>query len=82
MICTCKPHIDLPPVLVREANDEDRGAARVLFERDFGRTRIVAFGQVIDIDQVPSLVAQMHQDISAALAYRQHGDALHLEKAL
>jgi hypothetical protein len=64
------------------ANDEDRAAARVLFERDFGRARIVAFGQVMDIDQMPSLVAQMHLDISGALAYRQRGDALHLEKAL
>jgi len=78
VICTCKPHLDLPPVFVREANDQDRAEARVLFERDFGRTRIVAYGQVIDIDQMPALVAQMHQDISGALAYRQYGDALHI----
>ena len=78
VICTCKPHIELPPVLVREASDTDRAAARELFERDFGRTRIVAFGEVMDIDQMPALVAQMHRDISGALAYRQYGDALHI----
>ena len=78
VVCTCKPHIDLPPVLVREGTDNDRAAARELFERDFGRPRIVAFGEVMDLDQMPALVAQMHRDISGALAYRQYGDALHV----
>jgi GNAT superfamily N-acetyltransferase len=78
VICSCKPHIDLPPVLVREATDADRAAARELFERDFGRTRIVAFGEVMDIDQLPALVAVMTAEPSGALAYRLHGDALHI----
>jgi GNAT superfamily N-acetyltransferase len=78
VVCTCKPHIDLPPVFVREATDADRAAARELFERDFGRTHIVAFGEVMDIDQMPALVAQVHQDISGALAYRSLGEALHV----
>jgi GNAT superfamily N-acetyltransferase len=78
VICTCRPHLDLPPVLVREATDADRAAARELFTRDFGRTKIVAFGEVMDIDSMPALVAAMYRDLSGALAYRLFGDALHI----
>jgi GNAT superfamily N-acetyltransferase len=78
IVCDCRPHIDLPPVLVREATDADRAAARALFEQDFGRTNIVAFGEVMDIDQMPALVAVMHGEPSGALAYRLLGDALHI----
>ena len=63
---------------VREATDEDRAAARELFTRDFGRTKIVAYGEVMDIDQMPALVAVRYEDPSGALAYRLHGDALHI----
>jgi ribosomal protein S18 acetylase RimI-like enzyme len=78
IVCTCRPHLELPPVLVREGTDADRRAARELFQRDFGRTQIVAFGQVIDVDEMPTLVALMHGDPSGALAYRLLGDALHI----
>jgi ribosomal protein S18 acetylase RimI-like enzyme len=78
VICSCKPRLDLPPVLVREATDSDRAAARELFSRDFGRTQIVAFGEVMDIDQMPALVAVRYHDPSGALAYRLFGDALHI----
>jgi ribosomal protein S18 acetylase RimI-like enzyme len=78
VICSCKPHVDLPPVLVREATDSDRAAARELFARDFGRTKVVAYGEVMDIDQMPALVAVRYDDPSGALAYRLHGDALHI----
>ena len=78
IVCACRPHLDLPPVLVREATDADRSAARELFRRDFGRTQIVAFGEVIDIDAMPALVAVMNTEPSGALAYRLLGDALHI----
>src|SRR2546428_942241 len=78
VVCSCRSRIDLPPVLVREATDSDRAAARELFARDFGRTHIVAFGEVMDIDQMPALVAVMYTDPSGALAYRLLGDALHI----
>jgi ribosomal protein S18 acetylase RimI-like enzyme len=78
VVCTCRPHLELPPVLVRQATESDRAAARVLFQQDFGRTQIVAFGEVMDIDQMPALVALMHQEPSGALAYRLFGDALHI----
>ena len=77
IVCTCRPHLELPPVLVREATDADRLAARELIQRDFGRTKIVAFGEVMDIDQMPTLVAVIQVDPSGALAYRLLGDALH-----
>jgi GNAT superfamily N-acetyltransferase len=78
IVCTCRPRIDLPPVLVREATDEDRRAARELFNQDFGRTKVVAFGELMDIDQMPALVAIRHSTPSGALAYRLMGDALHV----
>jgi GNAT superfamily N-acetyltransferase len=78
IICGCRPHLDLPPVLVREATDADRAAARELFRRDFGRTNIVAFGEVMDIDAMPMLVAFLEADLSGALVYRLLGDALHI----
>ena len=78
IVCNCRPRLELPPVLVREATEADRHAARELFEQDFGRTKIVAFGEVMDIDQMPALVAVMHVEPSGALAYRLLGDALHI----
>jgi GNAT superfamily N-acetyltransferase len=78
VVCTCRPHLDLPPVMVREATETDRAAARELFDQDFGRTKIVAFDEVMDIEQMPALVAIMHDAPSGALAYRLLGDALHI----
>jgi ribosomal protein S18 acetylase RimI-like enzyme len=78
VICSCKPRLELPPVLVREATDADRPRVRDLFERDFGRTKIVAFGELMDVDQMPALVAVAAADSSGALAYRLLGDALHI----
>jgi ribosomal protein S18 acetylase RimI-like enzyme len=79
VVCTCRPRLELPPVLVREATDSDRAAARALFERDFGHTKIVAFGEIMDVDQMPALVAVMRGEPSGALAYRLYGgDALHI----
>lgn len=78
VVCGCRPHIPLPPVLVREATDADRPLVRALFERDFGRTRVIGFGQVLDVDAMPALVATMHEDVSGALAYRLLGDGLHI----
>jgi GNAT superfamily N-acetyltransferase len=78
VVCTCRPRLELPPVFVREATDADRPAMRALFESDFGRTKIVAFGEVMDFDQMPALVALVTRDLAGALAYRLMGDALHL----
>lgn len=74
VVCTCRPRLDLPPVFVREATEADRPAIRALFEADFGRTKIVAFGELMDVDHMPALVAFMTEDLSGALTYRLFGD--------
>ena len=56
IVCACRPHLALPPVLVREATDADRRAVRALFQQDFGRTKIVAFDEVMDIDAIPAAI--------------------------
>lgn len=78
VVCGCRPRIELPPVAVREGTDADRTAVRELFARNFGRTKIVAFGDVMDMDQMPALVAVMTTDPAGALAYRLLGNALHI----
>jgi GNAT superfamily N-acetyltransferase len=78
VVCECRPRIELPPVLVREAIDAEREAALGLFMRDFGRTGIVAFGQVMDLDAAPAIVADMNGEIGGALAYRLVEGGLHV----
>jgi len=76
--CECRPRIELPPVLVREAADGEREMALELFRRDFGRTGLVAFGQVMNLDAAPALVAEMNGEVAAALAYRLVDAGLHV----
>lgn len=78
VVCECRPRIELPPVLVREAVDPERDIALELFKRNFGRTGIVAFGQIIDLDAAPTLVAEMNGEIAGALAYRLIDAGLHV----
>jgi len=78
VVCECRPRLELPPVLVREATDDDRPAVMDLFHRDFGRTRIVAFGDMMKLDDAPALVAEMKGELGGALAYRLRGDALQI----
>jgi ribosomal protein S18 acetylase RimI-like enzyme len=78
VVCECRAHLDLPPVLVREASDQDRPALMQLFQRDFGRSKIVAFGSLLALDDDPALVAVMKDELAGALAYRLRGDALHI----
>ena len=77
-VCECRPRLELPPVLVREAGDGERQMALDLFNRDFGRIGIVAFGQVMDLDAAPTLVAEMNGEIAGALAYRLVEAGLHI----
>jgi len=78
VVCECRPRIELPPVLVREAADAERAAALDLFRRDFGRSGLVAFGQVMDLDAAPAIVADMDGEIGGALAYRLIEGGLHI----
>jgi len=76
-------------VLVREATDADRAAARALFEQDFGRTKIVAFGEVMDLEAAARLSAdrsraeqhhRAHEADGAGLAGIPARDEVRLEK--
>jgi ribosomal protein S18 acetylase RimI-like enzyme len=78
VVCECRTRLELPPVLVREGRDGDRAAVMDLFRRDFGRTKIVAFGSIVALDDAPALVAEMKGELAGALAYRLRGDGLHI----
>jgi GNAT superfamily N-acetyltransferase len=78
VVCGCRPRIDLPPVLTREASDAERAAALDLFLQDFGRTLVATLGDVVDLAAVPTLVAEMEGSVAGALAWRRLGDALHV----
>jgi ribosomal protein S18 acetylase RimI-like enzyme len=78
IVCGCRTHLDLPPMLVREASEEDRPRVRELFLAEFGHLTIVAFGTVMHAGEEAALVADMKDDLAGALAYRQDGDALHV----
>ena len=78
IVCGCRPHLDLPPVLTREATPAERAAALELFRRDFGRTSIASFGEVIPLDETSTIVADMQGDISGALAWKPRDNALQI----
>jgi len=78
VVCECRSHLELPPVLVREATAGDRDAVTALFRRNFGRTKIVAFGAVMPLDDLPALVAEMGDELAGALGYQLRPDAVHI----
>lgn len=78
VVCACKTHLGLPPVFVREGTDADRSAVGELFRRDFGHTVIVAFGEAMNLEGLPVLVAEMRAELAGALAYRLLDEALHI----
>jgi GNAT superfamily N-acetyltransferase len=78
IVCGCRPHLELPPVLVREASDADRLAALTLFERDFGRTRLITFGEVLHLETLPTVVADVDGEIAGALAHMERQGILHV----
>lgn len=77
-VCGCRPRLSLPAVLVRQAEPEDREATMALFRRDFGRAAIVAFGEVMSLEDHPAIVAEVKGELAGALAYRLLPDALHV----
>lgn len=70
IVCGCRPHLDLPAVRIRQAAEADRRTVVDLFQRDFGRTRLIAFGEEVRLDAADAVVAEMEGDIAGALAYR------------
>lgn len=78
IVCGCRPHVQLPPVDVREAVDGDRVGIARLFLRDFGAARVAALGVEFQDGSVPAFVADMEGDLAGALAYRRSGDTLQI----
>ena len=78
IVCGCRPHLDLPPVLTREATPGDQRSVLELFRRDFGRTSIATFGEVVPLESTAAIVADMQGEISGALAWRPRENALQI----
>ena len=76
IVCSCRSYVKLPPVIVRASEAKDRTAIVELFERDFGYTSIVSFGEQVTIEHEPALVAWMKGELAGALVYRLLPDAL------
>jgi ribosomal protein S18 acetylase RimI-like enzyme len=78
VVDSCRSRIELPPVMVRPAREADQAPTLDLFRRDFGHTSLVAFGEVMVLENQPALVAEMKGELGGALAYRLLPDALHI----
>ncbi len=78
VVCDCRPRLDLPPVFVREAGPADAQATLELFERDFRRTTVLAFGEMMKLAELLAIVAEMTHDVAGALAYRLLPDAFQI----
>jgi ribosomal protein S18 acetylase RimI-like enzyme len=78
VICECRPRVDLPPVYVREAGPADKAATHDLFQRDFRRTTVLAFGEMMTLADLPAVVADMRDEVAGALAYRLLPDAFQI----
>jgi len=76
IVCGCRAYVKLPPVIIRASEERDRAGIVELFERDFGYTNIVAFGEEVVIEGAPALVAWMKGELAGALVYRPLVDAL------
>ena len=65
-------------IFARDASESDRAVALDLFERDFGRTRVAGFGEVISLGDTSMLVAEVEGQLGGALAWKRRGDALEI----
>ena len=77
VVCGCRPHLELPPVLVREGSPTDREKALELFKRDFGPAQLVSYGEAISLENAAVLVAETDGEIAGALSWRPFDGALH-----
>jgi ribosomal protein S18 acetylase RimI-like enzyme len=78
VVCGCRPHLELPPVLVREASASDRVKALELFRHVFRPAQLVSFGEAISLDDAAAFVAETDEGIAGALAWRPFDGALHI----
>ena len=50
VVCDCRPRLELPPPLVREAESADRDRAIEILHREFRGRQLVADGEPISVD--------------------------------
>ena len=78
VVCGCRPRMDLPPPLVREATPADRDLAEDIFRREFGGRQLVADGEPVSPHEAELLVAETEGGVSGALAWRRLPASLHV----
>ena len=78
VVCGCRPRLELPPPLVREAAATDRERALEIFRREFGGRQLVAGGEPVAVDDADLLVAETDGGVNGALAWRRRDGALHI----
>lgn len=78
VVCSCRPRLELPPPLVREASDSDRARALEIFQREFRGRQLVAEGEPVSIGDAELLVAETEGGVSGALAWRRRNGQLHI----
>ena len=78
IICGCRPRLELPPPLVREASSTDRPQALEIFGREFGDRQLVAGGQPVSVESGELLVGETEGGVTGALAWRRMNGALHI----
>jgi ribosomal protein S18 acetylase RimI-like enzyme len=78
VVCSCRPHLELPPVVVREAQNSERAKALELFKRHFGPAQLVAYGRAVNLEEASALVAETENEIAGALAWRTFEGAFHI----
>jgi GNAT superfamily N-acetyltransferase len=78
VVCSCRPRLELPPPLVRDAADGDRERALDIFQREFRGRQLVAEGQPVSVANAELLVAETEGGVNGALAFRRHDGHLHI----
>jgi ribosomal protein S18 acetylase RimI-like enzyme len=78
VVCNCRPRLELPPPLVREATSADRERALDILHREFRGRQLVAGGEPVSMNEAELLVAETEGGVSGALAWRRRDQALHI----
>ena len=78
VVCSCRPRLELPPPLVREASAADRDRALEIFECEFSGRQLVADGAPVSLSDAELLVAETGGGVSGALAWRRRDGFLHI----
>lgn len=78
VVCGCRPRLELPPPLVRDAGPAERERALDIFHREFRGRQLVADGVPVAVEDADLLVAETEGGIMGALAWRRRNGALHI----